>query len=573
MSKVCILSDEVIGKIAAGEVIERPASVVKELVENSLDAGSSSIEIHLEDAGKKLIAVKDNGSGIEPDDMEKIFLRHSTSKITSVDDIGRILSFGFRGEALYSIGIISDVTLKSKTGLAESGWEIHLRGGEKLSIRPTAMQNGTDVLVKELFFNTPARRKFLKTDATELNQILNTVIPYTLMFPNVRFHLRHGRKVLIDLPVEKDPAIRVSAALNLPRENLIETEKETYEDMISVRAILGNSNIRRPRRDHQYIFINGRPVSSQGISFAVNQAYRLLFPAETYPFFAIFLEVPAEIVDVNIHPTKREVKVRNESKVLSTVRMLCERYLMTPGKPRQLAAQPDVFQTQVKEDQTTVERLLISEPKATYVSAGEGKKGISESMPGAQEPDFRDSLSIAAFIGVFRRKYLLFEFGSSLFVVDQHAAHERIIFERLAEQMQKGQVEVQQLLIPMVIGLSVQEMVAWEDGQQHLEKAGFITTRWDKEAIALHAHPRLITDPELSLRNIFAGGSDLMRNQQAMARNACRQSIMAGENISKEEAERLRDNLLACNDPFICPHGRPTVVEIKESFLNRQFLR
>ena len=266
MSKVQILPPEIVSKIAAGEVIERPASVLKELLENSLDAKATSLEIELKKAGKNSLVVKDNGSGIAQDDLEKIFFRHATSKITSLDDLYAIHSLGFRGEALYSIASIADIILRSKTEGQDSGFEIHQRGGKKISLKPVNMSVGTQVEVKELFFNTPARKKFLKADTTEMNQILNIFIPYAILNPKCRFLLTHNDKTLFDLMPDKDLKARAAQVLNLDEKDIIEVERRVPEENLSIRLLLGNINIQRSRRDQQFIFVNGRPVQHRNLA-------------------------------------------------------------------------------------------------------------------------------------------------------------------------------------------------------------------------------------------------------------------------------------------------------------------
>ncbi len=267
MKNVHILPPDIISKIAAGEVIDRPASVLKELIENSLDAQANVIEIELEDAGKTLIKIRDNGTGIEQDDMETIFARHSTSKIASIDDLFDIHSLGFRGEALYSICAVSDITVRSKTASSDSGWEIHMRGGKKLDLKPVAMQNGTEIEVKELFFNTPARRKFLKSGPAEVSAVLGILIPYALLYPNCRFRLTHGNKTLIDVAPAADIKDRLAHVLNLDSKFFIEVDRDLTQEDIHIHLVAGDINIIRPKRDMQFIFINGRPVQSKGIGF------------------------------------------------------------------------------------------------------------------------------------------------------------------------------------------------------------------------------------------------------------------------------------------------------------------
>jgi len=601
MSKVHLLSPDVISKIAAGEVIERPASVIKELVENALDAGTDTIELRLKDAGKASIYLKDTGGGIEQDDIETIFLRHSTSKIQNSDDLFSIHSLGFRGEALYSVAAISDITLRSKTKGQDSGWEIHMRAGEKVHLRPVAMHNGTEIEVNELFFNTPARRKFLKSNTAELSQILGTVVPYSLLYPQCRFLVTHEERTLLDLSPQKTPLARIADALGLEPKHLIEAEEKFPEQEFSVRMILGDINIVRSRRDLQFIFINGRPVQSKAISFHMNEIYRLILPPNSAPFFALFLNIPAGQVDVNIHPTKREVKIKDEHHLMPLVRHLAERTLMSGGNLREVK-ETKKFTEEIR----TLHRALSQNaddqtPLAPSPEKEISNSGIAESTSVTEQYTFPNQENFSApgfagvegkslsrvegqglinkftrsrYIGAFINKFLLFEADRSLLVVDQHASQERIVFEALIRQMERGKVEVQNLLTPDLVKVSMAEMLAWEEGKETLEKLGLTTTQFDKNTIAIHSCPALLSDPIRAVRELLAGGEKLARADHAtLARRACKASIRAGDPLKTAQAEFQKEQLLKCRDPYTCPHGRPTIIELKENFLDRQFFR
>ena len=337
MTKVNILAPDVIAKIAAGEAVDRPASVVKELLENAIDAGANSIEIHLKDAGKELIHLKDNGSGIAREDLEKIFQRHATSKIAAIEDLESLHSMGFRGEALYSIAAVSDVTLTSRTSQDE-GWQIHIKGGERQNLEPASLaQIGTDIKIVELFFNTPARRKFLKNNASEIHQIINIVLPYTLIYPDKRFILTHTGRSILDLSPASSRLDRAAAALNVAMNHLLETDQEFVEEQIRVKMILGNINIQRPRRDLQFIFINDRPVESKNLNFNLNDVYKLVMPPGVYGTFIVNIGLNPANVDVNIHPTKREVRIKDEARLISILRRMVEYQLMHKGNPKNLS--------------------------------------------------------------------------------------------------------------------------------------------------------------------------------------------------------------------------------------------
>jgi len=573
MGKVHLLTPELISKIAAGEVIERPASVVKELLENALDADADSIELHLKDSGKTLIRLKDSGTGIEPDDLEKIFLRHTTSKIRSFDDLFSIRSLGFRGEALYTIGAVSDVALRSRTRNQDTGWEIHWRGGEKLSLKPVVMEYGTEVEIQELFFNTPARKKFLKGHTTELNQILNIFLPYTLVCEGCSFSLSHQEKDLLDLKATRNRLGRIASSLNLKEKHLIEVQQDFPEEEISIHMILGDINIQRTRRDLQFIFVNDRPVQNRNLGFHMNQVYRLLFPEGVYPFFALYLGIPPREVDVNIHPTKREVKIKEEQRVALMLRSLTEKALMNRGSPKEVfLTSHDHGEEFTRKAESFQLPKYADEPYAFQLTPIAPLLSPEGSRAPRQE-NLQNKLSLGRYIGSFLKKYLLFETGHSLFLVDQHAAQERIMYEYFRKQMEAGRVEIQTLLMPIVMRLSAVEMLSWEEAEEKLKTIGLETTQWDKESIALHTHPQLIKNPELAVRELLSGGNVASCDHDTIARRACRASIMAGDSLTAQQAEYQRDELLRCADPFTCPHGRPTVVEMSEGFLDKQFLR
>ncbi|MCR4337709.1 MAG: DNA mismatch repair endonuclease MutL [Candidatus Omnitrophica bacterium] len=583
MNKVHVLPPELISKIAAGEVVERPASVIKELVENALDAKSTSIEIHLQEAGKTAIRIIDHGTGISREDLEVIFQRHATSKISSVSDLFDIHSLGFRGEALYSIAAISDVTLRSRTASDETGWEIHVRGGERKSLRPFPMAIGTEIEVKELFFNTPARRKFLKSNTSEMNQIVATIIPYTILYPSCRFLLTHEGKTLLDLPSREDQATRIANALNLSESHLLTASHTLSEKNVQFQLVLGDINMVRSRRDMQFIFVNGRPVESKNISYHLNDVYRLILPPGNFPFFAIFIDVPAEHVDVNVHPTKREVRIKDEYALCAVLRSVCERTLMTQGDAKQVEqtshspsdissalSKTNRLQNVWEEESSSLGATQLPTEQYTFP---QNKSWDSETTLYERPEQLPTKLNRARYIGPFLNKFLLFEANHSLLVVDQHAAQERITFEHLIQQLEKHQVEIQHLLSPYLIKITPQEMLNWEEVKKQLEDVGFSCTNFDEETIAVHTYPVLLKNPEKAVRDILAGGNVAKCDHETLARRACRASIMAGDPLTAEQAEFQRQQLLACRDPFTCPHGRPTVIEMKEDFLDKQFLR
>jgi DNA mismatch repair protein MutL len=360
MTKVNILPPDVIAKIAAGEAVDRPASVVKELLENAIDAGATSIEIHLKEAGRELIHIKDNGSGIAREDLEKIFQRHATSKISIIENLEHLQSLGFRGEALYSIAAVSDVTLSSRIS-QEEGWQIHIRGGVRQNLEPVGLSNaGTEIKIAELFFNTPARRKFLKNNASELHQILNIVLPYTLIYPEKRFVLTHTGRTLLDLRSAPSRLDRAAAALNARMDHFLEVAQEFVEEKIQIKMILGNINIQRPRRDLQFIFINNRPVESKNLSFNLNDVYKLIMPPGVYGAFIVDITLDPANVDVNIHPTKREVRIKDEAVIIRLLRRMTEYQLMHKGQAKEFA--PGQLLSHMSSQYMSFPNVLVGNP-------------------------------------------------------------------------------------------------------------------------------------------------------------------------------------------------------------------
>ncbi|MCK4916818.1 MAG: DNA mismatch repair endonuclease MutL [Candidatus Omnitrophica bacterium] len=580
MGDVRILPPEIISKIAAGEVIERPASVVKELIENSLDAKASSIELHIKQAGKTLIQIKDNGSGIAPDDMNIIFHRHATSKIRKPDDLYSINSLGFRGEALYSICAISDIFLRSKMKNSEVGWEIHIRGSQKISLKPINMPIGTEIEIRELFFNTPARRKFLKSDSTEIKQILNTFIPYTLLYPHCSFLLTHGSKTLLDLLPQQDLVNRISNCLNLNKNHIITGQRNYPKNNLSAELILGDINIQRAMKNLQFIFVNNRPVQNRSLNFHINQIYKLILPSDVYSFFILFINVNPDTIDVNIHPSKREIKLKDEQIIISLIRSLCEQTLMTKSKPKQIEEiNPFTLKLKPKysQNQASTNYQQIKENKPLkYILSNEEQINFFPNktfFENNKEQSLKTKLYASKYVGSFIKKYILFETIESLLIVDQHAAQERISYEALKKQIESGSVESQHLLSPIILSLSPQEMITWENIRITLENIGFSNTLIDNENIAIHSHPQLITNPAIAVRNLLSEININCYDNNIVARWACRNSIKAGYTIDYEQANYLKNELLKTKDPFICPHGRPTVIEIKEATLDKEFIR
>ncbi len=570
---VKILSSDVIAKIAAGEVVDRPSSVVKELLENAIDAGASSVEILLADAGKESILIKDNGSGIARSDLETIFQRHATSKIRSMEDLDNLSSMGFRGEALYSIGAVSAVTLKT------NGWQLNVRGGERLGLQPSAVpERGTHIEIAQLFFNTPARRKFLKNTTSEMTAILNAVLPYGLIYPQLRLALTHNSRSVLDFRPTPNRLDRIAHAFNCAAKDLIETEQELAAEGVKIRLTLGCINVQRARRDLQFIFINNRPVDSKTISFNLNDMYKLILPPGVYGAFVVELHLNPTNVDVNIHPTKREVRLHGEARIISALRRLAESALMQQGAiktvfPAYTIGEPvqHHFNAGGIVRHSFNDGGQIAEPALSY-SPGSSLFDMDQHLFKADN-SLKTRFAQARYIGQWINKFLLFEEGKSLFVVDQHAAQERIMFEKFRNQIENGKIEIQPLLTPTLVKLTASEHIVYDDIKDKLDSLGIETTQFDSDTIAIQTQPVLLKDVGKALRTLLAGDDVARCDRHTLASRACKASIVSGDPLNPAQVEHQRRELLACQDPFTCPHGRPTVIELTEGFIDRQFLR
>ncbi|MCM8772942.1 MAG: DNA mismatch repair endonuclease MutL [Candidatus Omnitrophica bacterium] len=558
MGKVNFLPEKIINKIAAGEVVESPASVLKELLENSIDANSKKIDVEILDSGKKLIYVKDDGEGIEPDDIEKIFERYATSKIKELEDLYNIKTLGFRGEALFSIGAVSDVILRSKKIDLDFGKEIHIRGGKKLSIKNCSMSNGTVVEVRELFFNTPARKKFLKSDITEYRKIINTFIPYTIIFYWIGFSFKNEKAKVINLLPSESLIKRFCEVLNIEEKYLL-YKNEIFKEF-EVEIIIGDLNLKRPHKDIQFIFVNNRPVYNQFLSSVINNFYQTFFSTEFFPVFALSLKLPSENIDVNIHPTKREVKIKDEKVIEEKIEKVLNDLLSKSG----------VKQVILKNIYNKTPEKIIEEAKIKDSIELKNEELFSQL---SKRESLIEKIKNSIFIGTFKNKYLIFEFENSLLFVDQHAAYERINYEKFLKEIETGNIQVQQLLTPLIINLNPEEMSIWEKTEKIIEKYGFITTKWSENKIAIHGYPSLIKNIEFSIRNILAEKDIKKYDKESLAKRACKSSVVAGQKLNEQEIKYLIEKLEECENPFVCPHGRPIVIEISEKFLDNQFLR
>lgn len=600
------LPERLINKIAAGEVIERPAAVLKELVENALDAGSDRIEIVIEKAGMKMISVIDNGCGIDPEQIEIAFSRHATSKISGFDDLEALTSYGFRGEALPSIGAISKTMMISRSAGADTGREIRIEGGVTKSVKAVAAPVGTKVEVSDLFFNTPVRRKFLKTEATESRYLNRNATAMALSAGDVKFSCSSNGRKLFGIEDCSDVLEKRIASLLLGDRNhpLVSFEEE-YNN-VKFRGSLTHPDKCRQNRYGLYLFINGRYIQSTVLSHAVTSGYGEMLPRGSFPVGALFVELDPSRIDVNVHPTKAEVRLYNERGIHDLLYQTIKRNLRGESfGPIALSSTGDSdSETELRNVKESYRRTLDSvpvnnelSPKATLNRLyGENANAISESSAAparnAHEYDMLSGDNIEAtmldegelaglvYMGQFAELYLLFKSGKELLVVDQHAAHERVLYEQNQQVIEKGGAVSQNLLFPINIDLPADQYTLFEESREILEAAGFQAEPFGARTVMLSSVPTVLTrkSPEKMFCEILNDIEDLRKGgheiKKAVAQSiACRGAIMAGDRMTGEEARVLMSGLMKTETRYCCPHGRPIVFKISKDLLDRKFGR
>ena len=672
MNRINILNADTANKIAAGEVVERPSSVVKELVENSLDAGAKNITIEIQKGGESLIKIIDDGSGVHPEDVEKAFNPHATSKIKDTYDIFSINTLGFRGEALPSIASIARVDFKSKVSDFDMGKELIISGGEKESLTDCSMNRGTQIEVRDLFFNVPARKKFLKTTARESALINDLVNRISLANPDVSFKLFNNNKKILNT-YGNGKLIDVIRTIygKSTAENLIYFEE--HKDTASVYGFIGNDTLARASRNNQSLFVNKRYVKNRSLTVAVENAFRSFNVTGKFPFFVLFIDTYPELIDVNIHPTKSEIKFKDErfifkvvfDAVHSAMREYVKDTFTLPEEEEKKfeALKEEVIQESLDKEISTLEKLKeninykVSEdrkkeeiysynPSKDYEAKTEvnipvdflSKENQEESFSinnSLENNDFKevsakreisydpilikneirdkvsentyDSLERSDYkcnkneygnsleetiykeakfpklkvIGQFNKTYILAEYDSTLYLIDQHAAHEKILFEKYSSDIAKKKVEIQPLMIPLVVTLPTEDYLYYDENKEIFEKAGFKISDFGDNSIRIEEVPyfldklnptELITSMINNLKKMGTGETVEVKYNK-IASMSCRAAVKANDVLSILEMENLIEDLRYINDPFHCPHGRPTIIKFTSYELDKKFKR
>jgi DNA mismatch repair protein MutL len=567
MGQIKALPPEIISKIAAGEVVERPASVVKELVENALDARSTEIKVDVQAGGRKLIRVADDGEGMTPEDALLSLQRYSTSKIESEEDLFAIRTFGFRGEALSSIAAVSKMKIITRKNDGLAGVELKIEGGVLRGSEAIGCPPGTTVEVRDLFFNIPARLKFLKTQGTELSHIGEVMARIGLANDRTHFQLFHDGKLLANYPVREDPSSRLSEALG--RES---AEKmhffRTRNGEMEVAGFAGEPGLNRPNSRGIYLFVNRRPVRDRLLTHAVMEAYRNLIPKDRYPVVILFVQLPPSSVDVNVHPSKWEVKFANSEIVHRSIVL---------GIREMLESTPWLLEGRGPKEELRETPGTYFRPKVDPSFPLKPQEALElERRARNHEP------TRTPFLGQIANTYLLFESSDGLTLIDQHAAHERVLLERLLKEFSLGSIRRQPLLFPEIIEVSLPEAKATEEHLTQLERIGFEVDPCGERTFWMKSVPEILAtrEPIHTLKEIIiqisSWGKDtsLQRSFDPLLQMmACRGAIQASQAMSQEEATALMTDLQGCTSPSHCPHGRPTLLKITISDLEKMFGR
>ena len=578
MPRIHVLPSELVNQIAAGEVVERPASVVKELIENAIDAGASSVEVFLENGGKKRIEVRDDGCGMSRDDALLALQRHATSKIREFDDLARVRTLGFRGEALPSIASVSRFSLTSFDGMSEHATEIECDPltGER-NARPAARDRGTTVVVRELFENVPARRKFLRSPDAEFRSIVTVVSSYALPLPSGAFRLSHNGRLVLDLPPAPSLRDRAVQVLGSEADEYLAEIDESYDSTRASGYV--SRGLRFGSRRNQYFFVNGRLVRDRVLTHAANRAAEA-FDFDGHPAIVLFLEVDSAAVDVNVHPAKTEVRFRDSGSIHVIVEQAVRRALGGAEEGAELLASSSGPRTQ---DSGLFPLQIHDRAVSAFTPLFHSQPIVQPPVQAAAVIEEAPALGDLAgrVIGQYRMSYILIDTPSGLRLVDQHAAHERVLFDRYLERIERHEPASQALLTPMLFESGAAESAVLESHAEDLRAVGFDIERFSGNAFAIAAVPPELVrnDVQSFLRKLIDASIEERSPHVARVREkvcaslACQAAIKVHRPLGGDEMARLTAELLESSNPFACPHGRPIIVDIKHLDIERHFHR
>ena len=571
MNIIRVLREEVASQIAAGEVVERPASVVRELIDNSIDAGAERIHVSIERGGKGLIKVSDNGVGMSRDDLLLSLERHATSKIETASDLFSVKSLGFRGEAIPSIASVSRMRIISRVHDQVVGHKLEISGGKLVKIEETGAPAGTIVEVRSLFFNVPARRKFLRATRTEAGHIIDTLGRAALPFPNIRFKLEDSGKTILNLPASDQQLPRLMALMGRKIAGSMIRAEDDKNDL-SVICHLASSDFARSRGDRLFVYVNGRYIRDRLVTRAVMEGYGQRLMKGQYPQAVFFIEIDPSLVDVNVHPTKQEVRFHEGREVFQTIVSLVERALSKSSHPFSDPLPKEEHKTPLPEQ----EAAFVCEPFRDYSQINQE---VAE-VPSVEEYGKISATSKIHIIGQLLNTYILCQVEDGLLMIDQHAAHERIVYDNLMEGLKNSRIEVQGLLVPYELELTGSEKSIALEKREELLRFGVDLDHFGGNTFLLRSHPALLRnvkwDSFISELVSKIGENEIGEEvflDNVAALMACHGAIRAGLRMRHDEMINLLSQLSEIDLPSNCPHGRPVYKEITAYEIEKMFKR
>lgn len=585
-----VLPAHVSDQIAAGEVVERPASVVKELVENSIDAGAKHIEIKVVDGGRTLIEIKDDGKGMPPKDAKNCVLRHATSKIQNIDDLFSIQSFGFRGEALAAISAVSKFELITKTAQEEAGTKISLEGGQKKKIETVPANQGTIIRIRDLFYSTPVRLEYLKTDETEYRQILKEITYFALSYPEVSFKLFKNEKLSQDIPVAQNLKFRIQQILPKFSNNFISVQKANNDTTVS--GFVCEAGTCQSTKNHQYVFVNGRHISDFKINYAAREAYIQSCGIEhhLHPVFVLFIETDPILVDVNVHPRKLEIKFSEPADIFQLVKYsVIEALSKTPNKsPIASFLSTHSFSTPKPSKSkisagNSFSQKLFSSPQKSFSDRHTERSIINTKISSSETNETIENIEKLTAIGQIGKKYIIAESENGVYLFDQHALHERERFEKFWNEYKAKEMPIQKLLTSQILEFTEEEISLLHENKSLLLNMGLTISFPEDTKIEIKAIPTVFANQDLekimleTLQYIENNRIGEHAQDQIMRKlleyKSCRGAIMYGDKISMTEAQKLLDDFIKTKWANLCPHGRPNHVLWTFEELDKKFHR
>ena len=587
-----VLPPQVASKIAAGEVVERPASVAKELIENAIDAGATEIRIEIKQGGRRLIRVSDNGCGIPAQEAQLAFARHATSKISNEADLMHITTLGFRGEALASIAAVSQVTMLSRVESEPTGVLLRLEAGEAVRKERHGGRVGTVITVENLFYNTPARLKFLRSEATESSHIVELVSAYAMAYPELRFYLLdNGRLVLQTSGNGRLYDVLIKAFDLAMAQQMLEVHPEespaAVEDGIArsadvhVTGYVGMPGLHRATRNYQIFFVNRRWIQDRSLSFAVEEAYRTLIPAGRHPVAVLSITMNPADVDVNVHPTKREVRFRDPRSVFSAVQRAVRHAVIGQAPVAVMASRPTPVvpeEWKQREELTWGQRVWHGGPNRAQMAL-EVQRTAAVEPPAVPGVPMLERLPMLRVLGQVRQAYIIAEGPDGLYLIDQHAAHERVLFEQLQAEQSAMKVSSQTLLEPLIIEVAPQQHGLLNSLLAELSSFGFDITPFGGDSCLVRAIPVALNPDQVraviaELLDAAKDGADPGTSaQHTLAIIACHSAVRVGQTLTLDESRELIRLLEKTSSPYTCPHGRPTMIHLSSVQLEKSFGR